>query len=108
MRASIEPKAIGLVMLVRHRQIIVPGAGGRSMILLQRPTQCRTPPICAPTPRNTAWRKGEKMPRADGARLFDVMRIISANFARPAHLNPPLAGISGPADFFSLRVISKA
>src|SRR5208282_4645822 len=34
----------GLVMLVRHRQIIVPGAGGRSIILLQRPThaaRCR-------------------------------------------------------------------
>ena len=24
--------------------------------------------------RNTAWRKGEKTPRADGARLFAVMR----------------------------------
>src|SRR5208337_5042437 len=34
----------GLVMLVRHRQIIVPGAGGRSIILHQRPThaaRCR-------------------------------------------------------------------
>ena len=28
----------GLATLVRHRQIIVPGAGGRSIILLQRPT----------------------------------------------------------------------
>src|SRR5208337_4941828 len=37
--------------------------------------------------RNTAWRKGEKTPRADGARLFAVMRIIPANFARQAHLN---------------------
>ena len=58
--------------------------------------------------RNTAWRKGEKMPRADGARLFDAMRIIPAGVARQAHMNPPLAGISGPVDFFSLRVVSKA
>src|SRR5271166_5144133 len=28
----------GLVMLVRHRQIIVPGAGGRSIILLYTPS----------------------------------------------------------------------
>src|SRR5208337_4118996 len=41
--------------------------------------------------RNTAWRKGEKMPRADGARLLAVMRIIPANFARQAHLNSPFA-----------------
>jgi hypothetical protein len=57
--------------------------------------------------RNTAWRKGEKMPRADGARLFDGMRIIPANFARQAYTNAPFAGILGPADYFSLRTISK-
>ena len=53
--------------------------------------------------RNTAWRKGEKTPRADGARLFAVMRIIPANFPTQAHLNSPFAGISGPADYFSPR-----
>src|SRR5271166_2277518 len=36
--------------------------------------------------RNSAWRRGQKMPRDDGARSFDVMRIIPANFARQAHL----------------------
>src|SRR5271166_4726529 len=41
--------------------------------------------------RNTAWRKGEKMPRADGARLFAVMRIMPVDLARLAHLISPLA-----------------
>src|SRR5271157_167282 len=38
--------------------------------------------------RNTAWRKGEKMPRADGARLFAEMLIIPAD-----------SGETGSSDF---------
>src|SRR5208283_3506417 len=57
--------------------------------------------------RNTGKRRGEKMPRADGARLFEEMRIISANVARQAQLNSPFAIISRPANNFSWRVISR-
>ena len=45
--------------------------------------------------RNTAYRSGEKIPRADGARLFAEMLIIPITFATQAHVIPPLAGILG-------------
>jgi hypothetical protein len=36
--------------------------------------------------RNTAYRSGEKIPRADGARLFAEMLIIPTTFATQAHI----------------------
>ena len=40
------------------------------------------------------------MPRADGARLFAMMRIVLADLARQIHLISLFAGTSGPADYF--------
>ena len=50
-----------------------------------------------------AKRRGEKMPREGGARLFAELRILLANLARGGHLIWPFAGTSGLADSVSPR-----